>query len=77
MVDKNPYEFGFGEHCRALCGAPARYFYAGYCLFVSAQDNDFKVSPAFIGDGKECGLPLPSDGELKAAKLGYIVALHD
>lgn len=56
-----------GDYCRAKCGAPARYVADGFCLFVSAQDNELCLDR--VGVGKGCPLlPHPNLYQLEGAK---------
>jgi hypothetical protein len=71
-------EIKIGDVCRAKCTAPARYVGDGQCLFVSAQDNSLNLDDARPAKGGEENLPLPSDRELEAFRVGikFKAGLH-
>lgn len=58
----------FGDTCRALCGAPARYVGFGICAYVSGQSNCVHLNPAIPACGGEDHLPLPMDKTLRKAR---------
>ena len=62
----NSPELKFGDRCRALCSAPARYIEQGYCLYLSSQDHELNFD---LTDMNPCNPPpsnlsYPSDREL-------------
>ena len=67
-------KFKFGQPCRSKCGASARYFGDGMCLFISGQGHDFYIGTAVQSCVTE-GVPLPSDDALRGARAAYSAVL--
>ena len=67
--------FKFGQTCRAKCGAAARYFGDGMCLFFAGQGDEFYIGTAVPSCGTDGSLPLPSDDALRGARAAYSAAL--
>ena len=66
-------ELAPGAFCRAACSAPARYIGDGWCIFVSAVDNNLcldRVNPAGLLPPKGAVLP-----HIEAAR-GALVAMR-
>jgi hypothetical protein len=60
----------FGDICRSVSGAPARYISHDFCLYVSAMTNELLVALHLSAKGGEEELPLPTDRECQAAYWG-------
>lgn len=57
---------------RLLCSATGVDIGNGWGLFVSAQDNDLGVDRIADGHRPQEGVPLPSTGEIEAAKVTMV-----
>lgn len=68
--------FKFGDVCRARCTAPARYFGDGFCLYISAQDNELGICKACARVDAEENIPLLYERELAVCACGYLRGRH-
>lgn len=60
-----------GDVCRAKCGAPARYWREGICLFISSMSNDLCSDEAVMSQGGEEEFPLPTNQHLEGFSVGW------
>lgn len=64
-------ELKMGDYCRTKQGAPARYLFDGWCIWISTQDNSEVVSHgAKPPTGNEGTFPQVTDTEVRCAAVG-------